>query len=54
VAQGTRVHCTLSLYVKDKPIFWSEGILHKDYYNKGSIKKVSLVVGLKGLEAKID
>jgi hypothetical protein len=29
-------------------------MLHKDYYRKGSVGGKSLVVGLKGLEAKRD
>jgi hypothetical protein len=27
-------------------------MLHKDYYCKGSVEKESLVMGLKGLDAK--
>jgi hypothetical protein len=34
-----------SIFITDKPIFSSERILHKD--------KKSLIVGLKGLDAKI-
>jgi hypothetical protein len=33
-------------------IFSSERMLHKDYYSKNSVKKKSLVVCLKGLDAK--
>jgi hypothetical protein len=39
------------IFIRDKPIFSSEGMLHKDYYSKSSVKK-SLVVGLKGPGAK--
>jgi hypothetical protein len=49
------VKCTLderpSIFIKDKPIFSSERILHKDYYRRSSAEK-NLVVGLKGLDAK--
>jgi hypothetical protein len=41
-----------STFIRDKPIFSSERMLHKDYYRKGLVKKNSLVVGLKGLDAK--
>jgi hypothetical protein len=37
--------------MKDKPIFSSERMLHKDYYRKSSAEK-SVVVGLKGLDTK--
>jgi hypothetical protein len=51
------VKCTLdeipSIFVRDKPIFSSERMLHKDYYRSSSAeKKKNLVVGLKGLDAK--
>jgi hypothetical protein len=51
------VKCTLdeipSIFVRGKPIFSSERILHKDYYRRSSVKKKkNLVVGLKGLDAK--
>jgi hypothetical protein len=51
------VKCTLdeipSIFVRDKPIFSSERMLHKDYYLRSSAeKKKNLVVGLKGLDAK--
>jgi hypothetical protein len=52
------VKCTLdeipSIFVRDKPIFSSERMLHKDYYRRSSDekKKENLVVGLKGLDAK--
>jgi hypothetical protein len=39
--------------MRQKPIFSSERMLHKDYYNKGSVEKEkTLVVSLTGLEAK--
>jgi hypothetical protein len=42
-----------SIFIRDKPIFSSERILHKDYYRKGSVgTKKNLVVSLKGLDAK--
>jgi hypothetical protein len=42
-----------SIFVRDKPIFSSERMLHKDYDHKGSLdKNRSLVVSLKGLDAK--
>jgi hypothetical protein len=40
------------IFIRDKPIFSSERILHKDYYRRSSIGKKSLVMGLKGLDAK--
>jgi hypothetical protein len=50
------VKCTLdeipSIFVRDKPIFSSERMLHKDYYRRSSVEKKNLVVGLKGLDAK--
>jgi hypothetical protein len=49
--------CTLderpSIFIRDKPIFSSERMLHKDYCRKYSVAgKESLVVGLKGLDDK--
>jgi hypothetical protein len=42
-----------SIFIRDKPIFKSERILHKDYDRKGSVAEIkSLVVSLKGLGAK--
>jgi hypothetical protein len=42
-----------SIFIRDKPIFSSERMLHEDYYRKGSVeKKRSVVVTLKGLDAK--
>jgi hypothetical protein len=38
--------------IRDKPIFSSERMLHKDYYRKGPVKKKSLVVILEGLGTK--
>jgi hypothetical protein len=29
-----------SIFIRDKPIFASERMLHKDYYRKGSVKKI--------------
>jgi hypothetical protein len=41
-----------SIFIRDKTIS-SERMLHKDYYSRSSVgKKKSLVVGLKGLDAK--
>jgi hypothetical protein len=28
-----------SIFIRDNPIFWSERMLHKDYYRKGSAGK---------------
>jgi hypothetical protein len=41
-----------SIFVRDKPIFTSERMLHKDYYQKGSVEKKTLVLSLKGLSTK--
>jgi hypothetical protein len=41
-----------SIFIRDKRVFLSEGMLHKDYYHKGSVEKKFLVVILKGLDAK--
>jgi hypothetical protein len=43
-----------SIFIRDKPIIWSERMLHKDCYCKGSLKKKkrSLVVSHNGLDAK--
>jgi hypothetical protein len=41
-----------SIFIRDKPIFLSERMLHKNYYREGSVEKKSLVVGLKRLDAK--
>jgi hypothetical protein len=51
------VKCTLDerpgIFIRDKPIFSTERMLHKDYYRRSSVeKKKSLVVGLKGPVAK--
>jgi hypothetical protein len=47
------VLCVPSIFIRDKTIFSSEVMLHKDYYRKSLVeKKASLVVGLKGLDAK--
>jgi hypothetical protein len=40
------------IFIRDKSIFSSERMLHKDYYRRSSVEKEKgLVVGLKGLEA---
>jgi hypothetical protein len=41
-----------STFIKDKPIFLSETMLHKDYDPKGSFGGKSLVVSLKGFDAR--
>jgi hypothetical protein len=41
-----------SIFMRDKPFFSSERMLHKDYYRRSSVGKKNLVVGLKGLDAK--
>jgi hypothetical protein len=53
------VKCTLdeipNIFVREEPIFSSERMLHKDYYRRSSAKKKKkLVVGLKGLDAKMN
>jgi hypothetical protein len=41
------------IFMRDKPIFSSERMVHNDYYRKGPVeKKKSLVVSLTGLAAK--
>jgi hypothetical protein len=40
------------MFIRDKSTSSSERMLHKDYDRKGSVEKKSLVVGLKGLDAK--
>jgi hypothetical protein len=35
-------------FVRDKPSFLSERMLHKDCYRKSSVGKISQVVGLEG------
>jgi hypothetical protein len=48
--------CTLdegpSIFIRDKPTFSSERMLHEDYHRKDSAERKSLVMILKGLEAK--
>jgi hypothetical protein len=43
------VKCTLDerpgIFIRDKPTFSSERVLHKDYYHSSSVEK-KLVVGL--------
>jgi hypothetical protein len=50
------VKCTLderpSIFIRDKPIFSSERVLNNDYHRRSLVAKKSLVVGLKGLDAK--
>jgi hypothetical protein len=41
-----------SIFIRDKPIFSPERMLHKNYYRKSSAEEKSLVVGLKRLDAK--
>jgi hypothetical protein len=41
-----------STFIRDKPIFSSGTMLHKDYYRKSSFWEKSLLMGLKGLVAK--
>jgi hypothetical protein len=42
----------LGIFVRDKPVFSSERMSHKDYDRKGSVGKKYLVVILKGLSAE--
>jgi hypothetical protein len=50
------VKCTheerLSIFIRDKAIFLSKRMLPKDCYHKRPVEKESLVVGLKGSDAK--
>jgi hypothetical protein len=41
-----------SVFIRDKPIFCSERMLHKDYDRKGSVEEKPLVVRLEVLDAK--
>jgi hypothetical protein len=41
-----------SIFIRDKTIFSSERMLHKDYYRKNSVAKISLAVIVKGLGTK--
>jgi hypothetical protein len=41
-----------SIFIRDKSIFSSERMLHKNDYRKGLVENISLVVGLKGLDTK--
>jgi hypothetical protein len=41
-----------SIFIRDKPILYSEKMLRKDYDSKDSVEKISLIVSLKGLGAK--
>jgi hypothetical protein len=41
-----------SVFTRDRHIFSSERVLYKDYYRESSVEKKSLVVGLKGRDAK--
>jgi hypothetical protein len=40
--------------MRNKPIFSSERMLHKDYDREGSVEKKSFIVSLKGLDAKMN
>jgi hypothetical protein len=44
----------LNILIRGKSISSSERVLHKDYDRKGSLKKMALVVSLKGFDAKTD
>jgi hypothetical protein len=48
--------CTLderpSIFIRNKHIFSSKRMLHKDHYRNSSIEKITLIVGLNGLDAK--
>jgi hypothetical protein len=39
-------------FIRDKPIFLSERMIHKDYDRKCSVGKIESGRGLKGLDAK--
>jgi hypothetical protein len=41
-----------SIFIRDKSIFSSERMLHKDYYRKSSVGKKYLVVDFKGLASR--
>jgi hypothetical protein len=41
-----------SICISNKPIFSSERMLHKYYNCKGSVERKTLVVRLKGLDAR--
>jgi hypothetical protein len=41
-----------SLFIRGKPIFSSERMLHENYYGKDSVVKKIMVLSLKGLDAK--
>jgi hypothetical protein len=43
-----------SIFMRDKPIFSSERILRKNYYDKGSVEKESVIVSLKAFETKVN
>jgi hypothetical protein len=43
-----------SIFIRDKAIFSSERMLHKDDYRRSSGEKKCLVVGLKGLDTKMN
>jgi hypothetical protein len=46
------IYLYIYIFIRDKPIVSSERMLHKDYYHKSSVGKESLVMGLKGPDAK--
>jgi hypothetical protein len=41
-----------SIFIRDKHIFSSKRMLHKDYDRNGSVEKKSLVASFKGLGAE--
>jgi hypothetical protein len=43
-----------SIFIRDKAIFSSDRMLHKNYYRKSSVKEISLVVSPKGLGGKMN
>jgi hypothetical protein len=42
-----------SIFIRDKPIFSSGRMLHKEYYREYSVEEENLAVSLKGLGAKM-
>jgi hypothetical protein len=45
---------TSIVFIRDRPIFSSERMLHMDYYRKSSVEKKIRVVGLKGPDATMN
>jgi hypothetical protein len=41
-----------SIFIRDKPIFSSERVLYKDFERNGSVEDISLVLSVKGLDAR--